>query len=536
MADLAAGLTVGLVLVPQAMAYAALAGMPPETGLYAACFACIIGAAFGQCAQINTGPVAMTSLLSFAALAPLAEPGSSEYITLAAVLAILVGVSRVIIGLIKGTFLVALISQPVLTGFTAAAGITIASTQVPKIFNLPQQHDNPIFNVILMISKIGEAHLPSLIMGIGTLIAMILLKKFLPKWPGLLMALVGATLISHQLNFQEMGGQIVGTLPAGIPPLRWPNQGWDLVPQLLPAALLVSIIGLLEVMTVTSTTERVTKKSTNLNAELIGQGLASFCAGVTGGFPVSGSLSRSSLNLLAGAITGMSSVISGIVVLLTLLWLTPLLEPLPYPALAAAIVMAVSALIRPQAILAAWSIRKSDAIFGFATLFITLYAAPEMVVGMSCGIGLNLAWYLYNMMNPSCIIHSPEINKQGSQAKKASTHHVSNEHASNFITLEIQSRLCFLNATKLAVSIKEQLSSQSHAKHCFIICSSVNDIDSTGVSILVDLLQFVNDMKKELILIQVKPSLQEVIRQHEPLNQIRTASNTDEAIGLLQVP
>jgi sulfate permease, SulP family len=533
-ADLTAGVTVGMVLVPQSMAYAALAGMPPEAGLYAASFACIVGALFGYCAQVNTGPVAMTSLLSFAALAPLATPGSADYLSLAAILAILVGVVRVLIGCLRGTFLVALISHPVLTGFTAAAGITIACTQLPKFFLLPEQSENPLCNVILMIGQIGESHLPSLGMGMGCLMIMIMFKKFLPRWPGLLIAMVVATIISWLVGYENptIGGQVVGHLPQGLPAFSWPTHGWGAVPELLPGALLVAVIGLLEVMTVTSTVERSLGKSTDLNLEIVGQGVASMTAGVTGGFPVSGSLSRSSLNLLAGAKTGLSSVVSGLVVLLTLLILTPLLEPLPYPALAAAIVMAVSALIRPKEILIAWNLKKSDGIFAVLTLVSTLAAAPDMVVGMMIGIGAAVLWFIYNVMNPRCLVLSRDEDGRWSAAQNPSDP-VEVERG-GVVVYRVDARLNFLNSRVALNRIKGHVESRESYPACVFCTSSINDIDATGCEVLVEMKKLMDARGQRLILADVKAPLRAVFERHPVLSSLESAPSIDGALDLIR--
>jgi len=533
-ADLVAGATVGMVLVPQSMAYAALAGMPLQSGLYAASFACIVGAIFGACAQVNTGPVAMTSLLSFAALAPLAEPGSGDYISLAAILAILVGTIRIAIGLVRGTFLVALISHPVLAGFTGAAGITIACTQLPKFFMLPEQSKNPLFNVVLMVGQIGESHLPSLLMGGACLVSMILFKVFLPKWPGLLISMVLATAISWLVGYggPSIAGQVVGDLPGGVPSWHWPTEGWGVVAKLMPGAWLVAVIGLLEVMTVTSTVERRLGKPTDLDQEIVGQGLASFTAGVTGGFPVSGSLSRSSLNLLAGARTGLSSVVSGLVVILTLLVLTPLLEPLPYPALAAAIVMAVSALIRPKEIMMAWQIRRSDGIFSVLTLVSTLAMAPDMVMGMMVGIGASMIWFAYNVMNPRCLILSR--GEDGRWAAARNPGDPTEVEIDGVVVLRVDARLNFLNARVTMNRIKGYMEERGGYLSCVFCASSINDIDATGCEVLVELKKLMDARERRLVLADVKAPLRKVFARHPILKNLEIAPGIDVALDRLK--
>ena len=522
-ADIIAGITVGLVLVPQAMAYAALAGMPPATGLYAASFACIIGALFGRCAQLNTGPVAMTSLLTFAAVTPLAAVGSPEYLGLAAVLALLVGVIRIIVGFCRGTALVSLISQPVLAGFTAAAGITIAATQIPKFFNVEQEHDNPVFNVFYAIINVADAHVPSLILGLGTLAVMIICKKFFPKLPGLLIGLLGAGIVSWLIDFKSMDGQIVGDLPAGLPALSLPAFEWQMVPNLLGGAVLVVVIGLLEVMTVTTAAERSSGKRTDLNGEMIGQGLASMTAGVTSGFPVSGSLSRSSLNTMAGARTGFSSVVSGIIVIFTLLFLTPLLRPLPYPALAAAIVMAVSALIRPGDIINAFRVRRLDGLAGLLTFAVTIIAAPDMTLGIACGVAFSVSWILISIMRPRCEV----LQQIDEQHWRLCEDPPCGERVS---VIRIDGRAVFLNVQHLRSFFDQVLNRMDKNGTLVLHAAGINHLDASGAACIAELASYLRDHGGQLIIAAAKIDLRKVIANHPELADLNQAPTIEEAL------
>ncbi len=522
-ADIIAGITVGLVLVPQAMAYAALAGMPPATGLYAASFACIMGALFGRCAQLNTGPVAMTSLLTFAAVAPLAAgQGEEVYFALAAVLAILVGVIRIIVGLCRGTALVSLVSQPVLAGFTAAAGITIASTQIPQFFNMEQEYANPVFNVAHAIVHIADAHMPSLALGFGTLLVMILLKKFAPRLPGLLIGLIGAGLVSWLIDFEQMGGRIVGNLPAGLPQWALPEFEWHMVPNLLGGAVLVVVIGLLEVMTVTTAAERSSGKRTDLNGEMIGQGIASLTAGVTHGFPVSGSLSRSSLNTMAGARTGFSSVVSGFIVIFTLIFLTPLLRPLPYPALAAAIVMAVSALIRPRDLINAFRVRRLDGIAGLLTFTVTIIAAPDMTLGIACGVGFSVSWILVSIMRPRCEVLQC-VDEHWVRCENPTQHKKS-------CVIRIDGRAVFLNVQHLRSFFAQVLNSMDNDGTLILYAAGINHLDASGAASIAELAEYLKGNGGELIISGAKIDLRQVVANHPVLAKLRQTPDIDCAL------
>ena len=502
LADLNAGVTVGLVLVPQSMAYAALAGMPPITGLYAGSFACMAGGLFGRCAQLQTGPVAMTSLIAFAAVVPLATQDSSTYLALMAILALMVGVMRIILGLLRGAVIVNFISKPVLTGFGTAAGIIIASTQIPKWTQVNPGYHNPVFNAVGSLIELSATHWPSLIMGLSSLAVMIVMKKVAPRWPGILIGLICAGVASYLLNFEALGGGVIGDLPSGLPPLALPTEAWHMAPELISGAFLVVIIGLLEVMTVTSTTERKLKVRTDLNGELIGQGASSLVAGVTSGFPVSGSLSRSSLSLLVGARTGLSSVISGLIVLFTLLFLTPLLYSLPLAALSSAIVMAVVALVRPGELIQAWSVRRSDAIFGIVTCIATLLAAPDMVIGIEIGITLSVGFLLWKMMRPRCVIVVPGP----CDVPIAADHQ---EDPVRYLTekridVRIDGRVNFLNASLLGERIKKIASPLPAGSTIALQAQAINDIDVSGVSMLSELITSLAEHDVTLIIEKLK--------------------------------
>ncbi len=472
-ADAIAGITVGMVLVPQAMAYASLAGMPPVYGLYAATIPVVIGACFGHCPILNTGPVAMTSLLTLAALTPLATEGSAEYIALAALLALLVGAVRVLAGFCKGSFLVDIISHPVMTGFSAAAGITIASTQIPKMFGVNPGKANPVWNSICAMMDWGHIHYPSLALGVGSLLAMFLLKKYTPRLPNILLVLIVATFGSWYWDFASIGGQVVGEIPSGLPSIALPENVWQHSITLLPSAVLVAIIGLLEVMTVTSSFKAQTGRDTDIDKELIGQGLASAAAGCCSGFPVSGSLSRSSLTMVAQAQTGLSAIFSALVVIATLLFATPLLRPLPMAALAAAIVMAVIALIRIGDFKRCWHIRKRDGCVALWTLVITIALAPDMVIGMGAGIGLSVLFFTIEMMRPRLTV----LKKDAEGAWKGTDDIPTN----GILHIRFDGRLSFLNGRSFVLRIQNIVAQMETCEAVLIESNGINGIDTTGI-------------------------------------------------------
>ena len=322
-------------------------------------------------------------------------------------------------------------------------------------------------------------------MGLSSLAVMVIMKKIAPRWPGILIGLVFAGISSYLIDFEAMGGGVIGDLPSGLPPFALPTEAWNLAPELISGAFLVVIIGLLEVMTVTSTTERKLKVRTDLNGELIGQGASSLVAGVTNGFPVSGSLSRSSLSLLVGARTGLSSVISGLIVLFTLLFLTPLLYSLPLAALSSAIVMAVVALVQPGELIQSWSVRRSDAIFGIVTCIATLLFAPEMIIGIEIGIALSIGYLLWKMMRPRCVVVVPGP----CDVAVAADHQEEPERyvQDHRIKVRIDGRVNFLNASLLGDRLKKIAQRLSAGSTIALQAQAINDIDVSGVSMFAEL-------------------------------------------------
>jgi SulP family sulfate permease len=507
------------------MAYAKLAEMPLITGLYAASFACMVGGLLGRCGQLQTGPVAMTSLLAAAAVGSVAT-SPDEYIPLMLVLAVLVGFLRIAIGLVGGANLVALISRPVMVGFTTAAGITIASTQVPKLFGLVKDHENPVFASLRVVLRSAEFHWPTIIMGLGSLGVMILLKKYWPKGPGLLIALALAGLVSWLIDFGGMGGGIIGEVRQGLPAWSFPTEGWEKTWQLLPGALMVVVIGLLEVMTVTGAAERMHGTKPQLNGELVGQGAASIVAGCTGGFPVSGSLSRSSLNLLAGAQTAWSSVTSGLVVIGALLFLTPLLAPLPLASLAAAIVMACQALVRPGELLRAWRVGRLDAVFGAVTLFATLAMAPDMVNGMLIGIAMTIAYHLYHGMRPRVVFEGLQAN--GRWAKVAS--HPADSLQHGCLVARIDARITFLNATMLRDRLVHWLDQCPDNTPLILDASGINNVDYTGAMMFSDAFADLQALGHQMILCEVKKPVRRRLKELPGLEELPIVPTRQAAV------
>jgi SulP family sulfate permease len=331
-ADVIAGITLALLAIPQSLAYAQLAGVPAYYGLYAALIPTVIGALFGSSRILSTGPVAMTSLLTAASIAPLAIAGSEHYVSLAILLALLSGVFQIAFGLLRMGVLLNFLSYPVLMGFINAAAIIIGLSQLPAILGIPiSQSSHLLTDTWHVIARIDSLHEISLAFGVIAIVGLTAFKKYAPRLPGALITVAVLTLASYFMGYEEMGGRVVGEIPAGLPNLTVPSFDWQATILLLPAAFVIALISFMEAMSSCKVIAIKTRTAWDENQELIGQGLAKLAAAFSQSIPVSGSFSRSALNLSVGAKTGISSLVSAAFVLATLLFFTSFLHHLPKP-------------------------------------------------------------------------------------------------------------------------------------------------------------------------------------------------------------
>jgi len=333
-ADIIAGVTVALVLVPQVMAYAQLAGLPAYTGLYAAFVAPIVAAIFGSSRQLHNGPVAVISLMTASALASLSlEP--AQMMGYAAFLAVMVGVIQMGLGMLRLGFLVDFLSHPVISGFTNAAAIVIGSLQLGKLLGVPQPSDQQFLATLgdILFSIPTQAHGPTMLMGLGSLALIFGFKRWAPKLPSIVITVIIATFFSWLLDYQAKGGAVVGVVPTGLPGIVMPT-GMEHIKALLLPALTIALLSFVEAFSIAKAVASKTRQRISADQEMVGKGLANIATGFTQGYPVSGSFSRTAVNFDAGAKTGFAAIVSGFLVALTLLFLTPLLYFLPLSTLA----------------------------------------------------------------------------------------------------------------------------------------------------------------------------------------------------------
>lgn len=480
-ADLIAGITVALVLIPQSMAYAQLAGLPAYYGLYASFLPVVVASLWGSSAQLSTGPVAVVSLLTASSLAAHVTIGTADFVALAIMLAFLVGVVQFLLGLFKLGVIVNFLSHPVILGFTNAAALIIGLSQINKIFGVEKPRTEYFINDILAVfMQIPHTHIPTFIMGVAAIAIMWSLRKYLPKLPGVLVAVALATIVSWLINFQELGGKVVGEIPQGLPSLAVPQLSWDMFVALLPSAFVISLVGFMEAVSIAKAVASKTKQRVDPNRELIGQGLANMVGSVGQSYPVSGSFSRTAVNFNAGGLTGMSSVITAAIVLITLLFLTPLLYHLPQAVLAAVIMMAVFGLINVRTVKHAWKAHKHDGVAVVVTFVATLAFAPHLDNGIMFGAGLAIVLFLYRSMKPRVAIlgrykdgtlHDIKVNPDLITDDK-------------ILAIRYDGSLYFANVSFFEEAILEAEASKPDVEFILIVGDGINQLDASGEEVL----------------------------------------------------
>ena len=481
-ADIVAGLTVALVLVPQSMAYAQLAGLPPYYGLYASFLPVAIASIFGSSRQLATGPVAVVSLLTAAALEPIASNDPTGYVAYAIMLAFLVGIFQLSLGLLRMGVLVDFLSHPVVTGFTNAAAIIIATSQLSKLFGVSvasaEHHYETIMNVLA--ESLVNTHSPTLLMGILAIFLILLTRKISAKYPAVLISVVITTVISWYIQFEtNYGGKVIGVVPDWLPTIQMPQIDLDQLINLGTVAIAISLIGFMEAISIAKAMATQTKQRLDADQELIGQGLSNIVSSFFQGYPVSGSFSRSAVNISAGAVTGFASVVTGLVVGITLLFLTPLLYHLPQATLAAVIITAVINLIKFKPIKYAWRVQKHDAIISIITFFVTLLLAPELELGIIVGIVLSLGSYCYRSMRPRIICLSK--NNQG-VFRNSDANNI--PKCCSISVMRFDGPLIFTNAGHFENEVIERVATKPELRYFIIDAIAIKEIDATGQEML----------------------------------------------------
>ena len=479
--DIIAGLTVALVMVPQSLAYAQLGSLPPYIGLYAALLPALTGALFGSCGQLSTGPVALTSLLTGASLLPLARPDTPEFLALAILLALMSGLIQLALGVMRLGWLLNLLSHPVLMGFINAAALVICMSQLPPLVGIKLNNGGQFLADFLnALSEIGNIHLQSAAFGIGALVALSLLRRLAPRLPGVLIVVGASIVISAWQGFAAQGGAVVGAIPAGLPAFLIPDIRTDAVITLLPTAFVIALVSFMEAASSAKVISGKLREPWDQNQELIGQGLAKLASAFTGSLPTSSSFSRSALNYNNGARTGLSALVTVAVVVVTLIFFTPLLWHLPKPVLAAVILQAVFNLLDFEALKKAWRANRDDGVAAALTFIATLAFAPNIQNGILTGLLLSLSLMVYRSMTPRVALLG--LHDDGTY-RDLDRFDLSHPHP-HVVILRFDSPLTFVTAATFEDATLQAARAQPDVRAVLISGAGINAIDATGLHML----------------------------------------------------
>jgi len=664
-ADFIAGITVALVLIPQSMAYAQLAGLPAYYGLYAAFLPVAVASLMGSSNFLGTGPVAVVSLLTASSLAPLAAPGSEQFVALAILLALLVGLVQLALGVFKLGVVVNFLSHPVIVGFTNAAAIIIGLSQVSKLFGVPMGRSEHFLNDIWgVMTQLGDTHWPTLAMGAMAIAIMWGVKRFKPKWPGVLIAVVLATTLSWAIGFEKNvagkvdqvadpalramvegvahavqrqdalagakaakaaelkqaqraagqhsaeaarveyelelaeleavkaeedtgklkkalrkvsvvravdsqgttlglypvdrlpagmltdghsyqvrgvkgdsfklsgGGEVVGKIPEGLPAVSMPSLSMDAIGALLSTALVISLVGFMEAISIAKALATKAKQKVDPNQELIGQGLANLVGGFTQAFPVSGSFSRSAVNFNAGARSGMAAVITALFVLVALLFLTPLLYHLPQAVLAAIIIMAVIGLVNFGAVKHAWHASRHDGIAAIVTFVATLLFAPHLDNGIMVGAGLAIILYLYRTMEPRVA----QLGRYSDGTLRDVKVNPDLPTSPHIIAMRFDGSLYFANVAYFEDTLLEAVAAKPDARYVLVVADAINQLDASGEEVVHHLVERLRGNGMEIVFSGLKKQVLDVMRHtglFDLISQDNIFATEDQAIAAL---
>lgn len=489
--DLPAGITVGIMLVPQGMAYALIAGLPLVYGLYASLVPQVIYALTGTSRHLAVGPVAMDSLLVAAGLTAIAMVGTDRYIELAIALALMVGFIQLLLGILKAGFLVNFLSKPIVSGFTSAAAIIIGANQLTNLLGVDLPRDNQIHKLLYtLLDSLGGLHLTTLLMGLCAMLLLVVLSKYKGKIkvPATLLVVAAGIFVVKLLQLNEKGVAVVGVIPEGLPSFSLPSINAADFTQLLPIAATLALIAFVEAYSVAKAIEEKHNYKIDADQELRALGLANIFGALFKSYPTTGGFSRTAVNDQAGAVTPMASLISAALIALTLLFFTPLFYHLPKTVLAAIVMVAVSGLVDFKLPVLLWNNHKIEAILLLITFTVT--ATVGMPEGIGSGVGLSIVVLVFKQMRP----HFAELGEIEGVFRNVKRF----ENAcvrENVLIIRFDDAVNFANHRFLNSSIKDLLDARNKKVETVVLCAeSIGYIDASGLAGLESL---IDDLEKK---------------------------------------
>lgn len=528
--DAGAALIVTIMLIPQSLAYAMLAGLPPEAGIYASIVPIILYAVVGTSRSLAVGPVAVVSLLTVSALAEVAEQGTVGYGVAALTLAFMSGAFLLLMGMLRLGFMANFLSHPVIAGFITASGILIATSQLKHIFGV-SAHGHTFPELVVSLGRhITDISLATLAIGVLATVFLFWVRKGLKPVlirfgagagladvatkAGPVFAVVTTTVSVWLFGLDGQGVNIVGEVPQGLPPFTLPSLSWDLMVALLTPAIMISVIGFVESVSVAQTLAARKRQRIDPNQELIGLGAANLGAAFSGGFPVTGGFSRSVVNFDAGAETPGAGAFTAIGLMIAAVALTPLVYYLPNATLAATIIVAVLGLVDLSILRKTWTYSKSDFTAVLATVLLTLTLGVE--IGVASGVVLSVALHLYKTSRP----HVAEVGLvPGTQHFRNINRHAV-ETVPHVVSLRIDQSLFFVNARFLEDLLLDRIQPGTEVRHVVLMFSAVNEVDFSALESLEAINLRLKEMGVGLHLSEVKGPVMDRLKTSELANHL----------------
>lgn len=528
--DLIAAVIVTVMLIPQSLAYALLAGLPAQVGLYASILPLVIYAVFGTSRTLSVGPVAVVSLMTAAALAPLAEVGSAEYIAGAILIAVMSGLMLTVMGLLKLGFMANFLSHPVISGFITASGIVIAASQLKHLFGVQSSGHNLLDIGGSFLSSLANTNVPTLFVGVGALLFLLWCRRFLKPLLNRLglaersadiftktapiLAVLLTTLLAWLLRLDEQGVRLVGAVPSGLPAFTMPSLDPALWSQLAVSALLIGVVGFVESVSVGQTLAAKRRQRIDPDQELIGLGAANLGSGLSGGMPVTGGFSRSVVNFDAGAETPAAGAYTAVGIALATLFLTPAIAWLPQATLAATIIVAVATLIDFPALGRTFRYSRPD--FGAMLATITLTLIHSVEAGIIAGVLLSIGLFLYRTSRP----HSAVVGRvPGTEHfRNVLRHDV--ELCPKVTFLRVDESLYFANARFLEERVMDLITREPELTDLVLVCPAVNLVDASALESLETINERLDDAGVRLHLSEVKGPVMDRLKGTEFLQHL----------------
>lgn len=474
--DMVAGITVAMMLIPQAMSYAMLAGLPPYIGLYASVLPLIAYAFFGTSRQLAVGPVAMVALLVSSGVGAIAETGSSQYIALAILLALMVGVIQLAMGVFRLGFLTNFLSHPVISGFTSAAALIIGFSQLKHIVGLPLPRTENIAETLwLTVTQVADINWLAFTIGLGGIVLLLGLRRINPLLPGPMIAVVASTLAVWLFGW-ENSVSIVGDVPAGFPEFAMPTVNSQAIVDLLPIAITISFVGFLESIAVAKKIAREKKYDIDANQELVGLGIANIIGAFFKAMPVTGGFSRTAVNKNAGANTGLAAIITAVLIGIALLFFTPLFYYIPNAILGSIIMVAVFGLIDIEEVKHLWKVKRDD--LGLLAFTVAATLVLGVKTGIFAAVGASMVWFVIKTTRPHYAILGRLPN---SEAYRNVERHSQAQTTPGILAIRFDAQFYYGNVSFLKETVKRAEAEYGETLKAVVIdASAINQLDSSA--------------------------------------------------------